>query len=52
MSRLPGEKDAGEILLIDKLMVGGIVFHKHNILISIMLTLTVDTVLWVCIVAA
>ena len=23
-------KDGGEILLIDKLMAGGIVFHKHN----------------------
>ena len=29
VNELPGEKD-GEIILIDKLMVGGTVFHKHN----------------------
>ena len=34
MSRLPGEKGSGEILLVDKLMVGGIVFHKHNFYIG------------------
>ena len=28
MSRLPGEKDGGEIILIDKLMAGDIVVHK------------------------
>ena len=30
MSRLDGEKDGGEIMLIDKQMVWDIVFHKHN----------------------
>ena len=27
---IPGEKDGGEILGLNKSMVGGIVFHKHN----------------------
>ena len=38
MKRLLGEKDGGEILLIDKLMVGGIMFHKHKGVLSSMPT--------------
>ena len=30
MSRIPDEKDGGEINLMDKLMDWGIVFHKHT----------------------